>query len=160
MHSHTIAYVPTVDVEEILMQIDPEGKWEKRIVAMLEYVLEINPTKLIKGQGLAKLMVESNLHALDINFIAALSEEEEEEDSHLQVSNMFISSPWYSNIFYALQHLNPPPEVAKGKTRSLKLKASKYCILDGVLFWKDLGGMLLNFLVENEAKDVMRDFHK
>jgi len=40
------------------------------------------------------------------------------------------------------------------------LKASKYCILEGVFFWKDPGGVLLNCLVENEAKDVMRDFYK
>ena len=41
--------------------------------------------------------------------------------------------------------------MSKAKNRSLKLKASKYCVLDGVL---------LNYLVENEAKDVMNDFHK
>ena len=40
------------------------------------------------------------------------------------------------------------------------MKASKYCILDGVLYWKDPGGVLLNCLVENEAKDVMKYFHK
>ena len=40
--------------------------------------MEIKPTKLIKGQGLAKLMVETNLHVLDINFIAATSDEDEE----------------------------------------------------------------------------------
>lgn len=104
-------------------------------------------------------MVESNLHALDINLIVSLSEEEE-EDSHLQVFDMFISSPWYFDIFYVLHYLNPPSEVPKGKTRSLKLKASKSCILDDVLFWKDPCGVLLNCLVENEAKDVMRDFYK
>jgi len=59
-----------------------------------------------------------------------------------------------------LQHLNPSLEVPKGKSRSLKLKASKYCILDGVLFWKDSGGVVLNCLVENEEKDVMTDFQK
>lgn len=103
---------------------------------MLEYDLEINPIMLIKGQGLDKLMGESNLHALDINLIAALSEEE--EDSHLQVYDIFISSPWYSDIVYVLQHLNPPSEVPKGKTRYLKLKASKYCILNVVYFVKTL----------------------
>ena len=40
--------------------------------------MEIKPTNLIKGQGLAKLMAESNLHALDINLIATMSEENEE----------------------------------------------------------------------------------
>lgn len=44
---------------------------------MLEYELEIKPTKPVKGQGLTKLMAESNLHALDINFSAAVFKEEE-----------------------------------------------------------------------------------
>jgi hypothetical protein len=65
------------------MQNDPEGRRGKWIAAMLEYDLEIKPTKLIKGQGLAKLMAESNLHALDINLIAAIFEEEV-VDSHLR----------------------------------------------------------------------------
>ena len=59
------------------MQKDPEGRRGKWIAAMLEYDLEVKPTKLIKGQGLSKLMDGSNLHALDINLIAALSEEQE-----------------------------------------------------------------------------------
>jgi len=50
---------------------------------MLEYDLEIKPTNLIKGQGLAKPMAESNLHALDINLIVALSIEQEEDDPFL-----------------------------------------------------------------------------
>lgn len=160
LHTHTISYVPTTAVKEILVQTNIEGKRRKWIAATLEYDLEIKPTNLIKGQGLAKLMDEYNLLALDINLIAALPEEEKEEDPYLQVFDMFLSSPWYSHIVYVLQHLNPPPEVPKAKSRSLKLKASKYSILDGVLYWKDLGGMLLNFLVENEAKDVMKYFHK
>jgi len=146
-------------IKEVLMQIFLEGWQGKWIVAMLEYDLEIKPTNLIKGQGLAKIMVESNLHALDISLISVLFEEET-EDSLVQVLDMFTSSPWYSDIFYVLQHLNPLSEVPKGKSRSLKLKASKYCILDGVLFWKDPGDVLLNCLVENEEKYVMTDVHK
>jgi len=42
----------------------------------------------------------------------------------------------------------------------LRLKAQRYCILDNVLFWKDPGGILMNCLVESEAKEVMNDFHK
>jgi len=105
-------------VKEILVQTDPKGRRGKWIVAMLEYDLEIKPINPIKGQGLAELMAESNFHTVDINLIVALSEEEEEEDSYLQVSDMFISSPWYSNIVYVLQYVNPPLKVPKGKTRS------------------------------------------
>ena len=62
-----------------------EGRRGKWIAALLEYDVEINPTKLVKGQGLAKLMAESNLHALDINLIAAMSDENDEQ-SPIQVS--------------------------------------------------------------------------
>jgi hypothetical protein len=36
-------------VKDILTQLDPEGKRGKWIVVLLEYDLEIKPTKLIKG---------------------------------------------------------------------------------------------------------------
>lgn len=159
LHSHTLAYVPNAAIKDVLMKTYPKGRKGKWIVAMLEYDLEIKPTKLIKCQGLAKLMAESNLHVLDINLITTFSNEEKDV-TLIQVSDMFLSSPWYSNIIYVLQHLNPPPGMTKSKGRSLKLKASKYFILDGALYWKDPGSLLLNFLVESEAQEVMNDFHK
>jgi hypothetical protein len=39
------------------------GRW---IAKIQEYDLEIKPTKLIKGQGLAKMLTESNEKALDM----------------------------------------------------------------------------------------------
>ena len=50
--------------------------------------------------------------------------------------------------------------MAKNKSRKLKFKATKFCIMNNALYWKDLGGVLLNCLVEEEAKQVMEDFHK
>ena len=49
LHSHIIAYVPSNVVKSILTQLDPKGKREKWIVVLLEYDIEIKPTKLIKG---------------------------------------------------------------------------------------------------------------
>ena len=106
-----------------------------------------------------KLMAKSNLHALDINLIATMSDEDE-ENSPLQVSEMFVASPWYSDIVYVLQNLSSPPGMTRNKGRTLKLKATKFCILNSALYWKDPGGVLLNCLVEEEAKKVMEDFHK
>ena len=117
---------------------------------MLEYDLEIKPTKSIKGQGLAKLMAQSNLRALDINLISAMSEEED-EGLLVPISDIFLQSPWYSDILYVLQHLSPPLGMSKSKGRSLKLKSAKYCILKSALYWKYPGGILLNSLVEEEA---------
>ena len=56
--------------------------------------------------------------------------------------------------------MSPPLGMAKNKSRTLKLKAAKFCIMNNALYWKDPGGVLLNFLVEEESKQVMEDFHK
>lgn len=76
LHSHIISFVPHAVVKDILTQ-DPDGKRGKWIDVILEYDIEIKPTKLIKGQVLAKLMVEANFQALDVNMIHSLDEQEE-----------------------------------------------------------------------------------
>jgi len=78
-HSHIAVFLHNVVVKEILTQDDPEGRRGKWIIVILEYDVEINPTKLIKGHGLDKIMAKSNLHTLDINFISTLSEDNNEE---------------------------------------------------------------------------------
>lgn len=67
LYSHVRAYLPNAVVKDILTQEGIEGKRGKWISDILEYGIEIKPTKLIKGQGLAKLMTETNFQALDIN---------------------------------------------------------------------------------------------
>jgi hypothetical protein len=58
LHSHTISYFPNAVVKDILTQDNPDGRRGKWIAISLEYDIEIKPHKLIKGQGLAKLMDE------------------------------------------------------------------------------------------------------
>ena len=69
IHSHIIAYVPSVAVKDILTQPDPEGRRAKWIVVLLEYDLEIKHTKIIKGQGLTKLMTQAGVEDININFL-------------------------------------------------------------------------------------------
>jgi hypothetical protein len=42
-------------VKEILTQLDPEGKRGKWIAVLLEYDLEIKPTKFDQGAGTCKV---------------------------------------------------------------------------------------------------------
>ncbi len=65
LHAEIIAYVPSSAVRDILVQPDSEGKRGKWIVKILEYNIEIKPTKLIKGQGLARLLADSNCRVLE-----------------------------------------------------------------------------------------------
>ena len=90
LHSHIIAFVPNTVVKDILNQ-DSDGKRGKWIATILEYDLEIRPTKLIKGQGLEKLMAESNFQALDMNMVDIL--EEIEECTTPFIEETFMNSP-------------------------------------------------------------------
>jgi hypothetical protein len=85
------------------------------------------------------MMVQSNCDVLGINFIVDLSENPQEETT-TQVAQKFIDSPWYTDIIYVLRNLQAPPGLSKTKARFLKLKATKFCILDNSLYWKDPEG--------------------
>jgi hypothetical protein len=73
-HSKIIAYVPSTSVKDILIQPDIDGRRDKWIAKILEFDLEIKPTKIVKGQGLAKLLAESNCKYLGVDFINTCSE--------------------------------------------------------------------------------------
>jgi hypothetical protein len=56
-------------VKDILTQPDIDERRSKWIAKILEFDLEIRPIKIIKGQGLAKLLAEANCKALGVSFI-------------------------------------------------------------------------------------------
>jgi ribonuclease HI len=156
LHSKIIAYVPSTSVKDILIQPDIDGRRGKWIAKILEFDLEIKPTKLIKGQGLAKLLAESNYKALEINLI---NEQTESSNRGSQGNVPLSACPWYKDILYFLQELRPPDGMEKGKARALKLKAVRYCLIGQALYWKDPQGVLLLCLDPQQAQKVMNDFH-
>lgn len=82
LHSQIVAYVPNSAVKDVLVHSDVEGKRGKWIAKIQEYDLDIKPTKLVKGLGLAKFLTESNFQALGIS-VLALVEEVTEESNHI-----------------------------------------------------------------------------
>jgi hypothetical protein len=56
LHSRVIAYVPSAVVKEICIHPDIDRKRSTWIAKILEFDLEIKPTKLVKGQGLSNLL--------------------------------------------------------------------------------------------------------
>jgi hypothetical protein len=148
LHSKITAYVPSTSMKDILIQPDIDGRRGKWIAKIIEFDLEIKPTKLVKGQGLAKLLAESNCRALGINFI-----NEQDESSKRSSQNVFplAACTWYKDILYFLQELRPPDGMEKSKARALKLKAVRYCLIDQVLYWKDPLWVLLRCLNPQQA---------
>jgi hypothetical protein len=47
MHSNIVSYVPSTLVKDILIHLDIDGKRSKWIAKIMEFYLEINPTKLV-----------------------------------------------------------------------------------------------------------------
>ena len=70
LHSKVIAYVPNAAIKDVLTQPNNEGKRGKWIAKIMEYDVDIRPTKLVKGQGLAKLLAESNCQYLGLHLMA------------------------------------------------------------------------------------------
>ena len=69
LHSKILTYVPDTVVKEILIQPDSDGKRSRLIVKILEYDLEIKPTKLVKEQGITMILTKGNCKILGVNSI-------------------------------------------------------------------------------------------
>jgi ribonuclease HI len=165
LHSKVIAYVPSSSVKDVLTQPDIDGKRARWIAKMIEFNIEVKPTKLVKGQGLAKLLAEENRKLLDINFIAEISENSQadlaadgQHDSQ-QVAGHLSTCEWYAGIIHFLQKLEVPPELSLTQARALKLRAIKFCIYNNLLYWRDPAGLLLRCLDKEEAVEVTYQFH-
>ena len=86
-------------------------------------------------------MAEIGVEEMNINFldISTISDHTQQE---LDISADFLGSPWYRDIIYVLKNLQAPLELTGTKARSVKLKSSRYCIINGFLYWKDPGSVL------------------
>jgi hypothetical protein len=161
LQSKIIAYVPLVVVKDILIQPNIDGRRSKWIAKILEFDLEIKPTKLIKGQGLAKLLAEANCQDLGVNFINECSGIQKGQLSEIdpQREPPLARCPWYKDDIYFLQELRPPDGLQRNKAKDMKLKAVIYCLINQVLYWKDPLGFLLKCVDMQEADRIMVEFH-
>ena len=109
LHSHSIVYVPSVAIKDIRTQSDPDGRRAKWISTFLEYDLEIKLKKLVKGQGLAKLMAQSNYEVLGVNFFDLCLENVAQVEGR-KAHPDFVASSWYKDTYMSCKifklHLN------------------------------------------------------
>ena len=96
-YSKIIGYVPHAAVKDIMSQQDCLGIRVKCVSNIQEYDLEIKPTKLIKGQGLAKMLTQGNEKALGIicqnsDSKQSVSDELQRLEQHLGIPTSYFSS--------------------------------------------------------------------
>jgi hypothetical protein len=163
LQAKVIAFVPSTSVKDVLIQPDIDGKRSKWIAKLIEFDVEIKPAKLVKGQGLAKLLEEENCRLLEINLVSInadnVQSSEDKEGEEMQVSTHLANCKWYSHIVHFLQTLSVPSYLTKTQGRDLKLKDMNFCINGNLLFWKNPIGLLLRCINQEEAAKVMIEFH-
>ena len=69
------------------------------------------------------------------------------------------SCEWFLGIIHFLQKLEVPPGLTPHQARALKLNSIKFCVVDKLLYWKDLSRVLLRCLDKEESDQVMHHFH-
>jgi hypothetical protein len=143
------AYVPYPSVKDVLSQQDCMGTRGKWVSKIQEYDLEIKPTKIVKGQGLAQMLTESNQEAIQMG---------EREQINMVVSEL-EHDEWYSDVIYYLKNLSSLNHLVDYKRRALRLKAMKYCFTANVLSLKDPYGFLLRCLNQEEDNELLRELH-
>eukprot|EP00253_Pinus_taeda_P028346 PITA_28346 len=165
LHSKIITYVPISSVKDVLMQPDVDGRRAKWIANLIEFNIELKPTKLVRGQGLARLMPEENCRTLDMDFISMIlengqaAEETSEPGKNQSLVENLASCHWYSAIVKFLLKLEAPPGLSTSQSITVKLRAPQYFIYENLLYWRDPSGLLLRCLDKEQSIEVMRKFH-
>jgi hypothetical protein len=143
------AYVPYPVVKDVLSQQDCMGTRGKWVSKIQEYDLEIKPTKIMKGQGLAQMLTESNQEAIQMG---------ESEQINVMISEL-EHDEWYSDIVYYLKNLSCPDHLVDYKRRALRLKAMKYCLTEDGLGWRNPDRVIRRCVNKEEAKKLLEELH-
>jgi hypothetical protein len=138
-----------MQVKDVLSQQDCLGSRGKWISQIQEYDLEIKPTKIIKGQGLAKMLAESNEEAIEMG---------EKEQINIVISEL-EGDEWYLDIIYYLKNLTCPSHLVDHKRRALRLKAMKYCLTQDGLGWRNIDGVILRCVNKQEVDKLISELH-
>lgn len=123
--SKTNVIMPFLAVQNLLVQKDLGEKIVDWVTALQEYDLEIKPSKIVRGQGLCKLVVEGN----DDEMRAVEEEKLELEEGISQAPINIIEQrqdSWYYDLKQLLITGAPPEGLNPKQKRELRLKSEPY----------------------------------
>lgn len=138
-------YVPHLLVKMTLNQTLREGRWANWLAKLQEYDIEVRPLKVVKGQGLCKLIVGID----DVNL----------SPQAINVAQDY-QNDWYKDLVAYLKSGKFPISMSSKEKIYLKMKENSYVLVSGVLFRRNYDGVLLRcFLVEKIHK-ILKEMHE
>ncbi|KAH9303500.1 hypothetical protein KI387_043862 [Taxus chinensis] len=152
--------VSHVGVKDFLLNKDLNEKRAGWITHVMEYDIEIKITKLVRGKGLCEQLVLGKQKEVCNEEEAVLTVQDNHEPSGRQEEDNSALTPyWTQGIMHFLQIGLCPLEISKVKRRYFRLQAVPYTIIDGVLFKKDVNGVLLRCINTGQIQRVLKEFH-
>jgi hypothetical protein len=128
------------------------GNW---MAVVQEFYLDIKPSKLFKGQGLCKLVVEDQDQVNE--------DPGWENEMELWFGEASYVSPgkesWYEKLTYLLHHGTCPENLNPRERRSLRLKSTQYRLINLVLFRVNYDGVILRCIKCGNADKVLKELH-
>ncbi|KAH9293759.1 hypothetical protein KI387_041035, partial [Taxus chinensis] len=142
-------------VKEFLLSKDLNEKCAGWITRVMEYDIEIKVTKLVCGRGLceqlASALQEEVNSEKEVVFVLQNNQEEGRDD---------VPAPcWTQDMVHFLQMGMCPHWMSKAKRRHFRLQAIPYVFIDGVLFKRDINGVLLRCIGTDQVERVLQEFH-
>jgi hypothetical protein len=128
------------------------GDW---MAVVQEFDLDIKPTKLVKGQGLCKLAVESQDQVNE--------DSGWENEIALWCGEVSYITPgkesWYKYLSYLLHHGTCLENLNPRERRALRLKSAQYRLINSILFRINYDGVLLVCIGCEDANKVLKELH-
>ena len=107
-------------MKDVLTQPNIDGKRDKWNAKLIEFDIEVKPTKIVKGLGLDKLVAKENYELMGIYFtsvkstkvqtVVVVEVDQDQNDIPLVAENL-SSCEWYSGIIQFLQKLEVLPDL-------------------------------------------------
>ena len=140
-------------VKDFLLNKDLNTKRASRITKAMEYDIEIKVTKLVRGKGLCEQLVEKGKNDLndDVDVVLALLDDEQPIVPNVQ-------NDWVDDMVFFLQIGCCPEGLEKSKQRHYRLQAIPYCSMNGILFKKDLQGVMLRCVKPDQVDHILHQF--
>jgi hypothetical protein len=155
LKSRTKVIVPYPAVRNLLVQKELGEKRANWVTSLQEYDLEITPAQIVRGQGLCKLVADSETKQQEDNDTSNL----EQCNQNLICHKKNLVSPWYDNIRFCLQHGSAPHHFDPAKRRALRLKFASFHLVNGILFRQNFDGILMCCIEKDEAEKVLLELH-
>jgi hypothetical protein len=148
LKNHTKVIVPHPAVRYLFTQQEMgeiRGNW---MAVIQEFDLDIKPAKIVKGQGLCKLVVDAQ------DMINAEDSDWENDLSFWCNIALYIppgKTSWYENLSYLLHHGTCPENLNPRERIALRLKSTQYRLINYVLFCINYDGVL-RFLEHDDVE--------